>query len=220
MELLLWKSGQKEVVNSYCMVENTKLEEESGKYHHPALLELLNPKKEKANTPRKLPDQDKRGGLKSCVAIAAAITAYARISLNRFKNIPDNQYLGGDTDSVILQKPLPATLVGKKQGMIKYEDDIAIGLFADKKLYYALNSKGEVNIKSRGIGKDFNRKDILKLPHFLLMLAGHVVSVNKTKFVITKKGAVEIKNVSLDTKIQKRTYKHLLAELEGVSRKR
>jgi subtilase family serine protease len=47
------------------------------------------------------------------------------------------------------------------------------------------------------------------------MLAGHVVCVNKTKFVITKKGAVEIKNVTLHTKIQKLTYQNVLIELEG-----
>lgn len=226
------KCGQLEVENTYTMVENSKLEEfgikhnydlaqefdkltlvrEKGKYH-PQLLEVLNPKL-KPNTPKKLPDQDK-GGVKSCVAIAAAITAYARISLNRFKNIPGNKYLGGDTDSAILQKPLPSIFVGKQLGMMKFEDDISCGLYADKKLYYAVNSKGEENIKSRGVGKDFNRKDILQLPHFLLMLAGHVVTVNKSKFVINKKGAVEIKNVTLDTKIQKRTYKNLLAEFDG-----
>lgn len=42
-----------------------------------------------------------------------------------------------------------------------------------------------------------------------------MVSVNKTKFVITKKGAVEIKNVSLDTKIPKLTYEDVLSELSG-----
>ena len=191
----------------------------------PAILKLLNPKnKSKENKVSngtksledntQLPNQRKRG-VKSSVGIAAAITAYARISLNRFKNLPDNKYLGGDTDSAIMQFPLPEEFVGPGLGMMKYEDDIKLGLFADKKLYYAVNSEGKENIKSRGVGKDFNRKDILKVGHFLLMLAGHVVSVNKTKFVITKNGAVEIKNVSLDTKIQEITYKHVVTELEG-----
>ena len=47
------------------------------------------------------------------------------------------------------------------------------------------------------------------------MLAGHVVRVNKTKFVITKKGSVEIKNVNLDTKIQKLSYKEVVTEIKG-----
>ena len=236
------KCGQLEIENTYTMVDNKNLEDFGRKHNYdlsqefdkltlvrengrfvPALLELLNCKKDlKEETSlinkksleknKKLPDKDKKG-VKSCVAIAAAITAYARISLNRFKNIPGNKYLGGDTDSVIMQNPLPEIFVGKQLGMMKFEDDITLGLYADKKLYYAVNSQGYENIKSRGVGKDFNRKDILKLPHFLLMLAGHVVTVNKTKFVITKKGAVEIKKVSLDTKIQKNTYKDVLTEL-------
>ena len=238
------KCGQLEIENTYTMVENDKVEE-YGKTHnydlaqefdklslirenckfHPALQELL---KENLKAGEKMVNTRGKGivdnttlprkptnGVKSCVAIAAAITAYARVTLNRYKNIPGNKYLGGDTDSVIMQKPLPSEFVGKELGMMKFEDDIPFGLYADKKLYYAINTKGEENIKSRGVGKDFNRKDILKLPHFLLMLAGHVVTVNKTKFVITQKGAVEIKNVSLQTKIQKLTYQNVLKELEG-----
>jgi hypothetical protein len=238
------KCGQLEIENTYTMVENDKVEE-YGKTHnydlaqqfdklslirenckfHPALLQLLKENlkggEKKLNTRGKgiednttLPSKPSNG-VKSCVAIAAAITAYGRVTLNRYKNIPGNKYLGGDTDSVIMQNPLPSEYVGKELGMMKFEDDIPFGLFADKKLYYAINSKGKENIKSRGVGKDFNRKDILKLPHFLLMLAGHVVTVNKTKFVITQNGAVEIKNVSLHTKIQKLTYQNVLIELEG-----
>jgi hypothetical protein len=48
----------------------------------------------------------KKGGVKSSVSIAAAVTAYARISINTFKNIPGNKYFGGDTDSVIMEHPL------------------------------------------------------------------------------------------------------------------
>lgn len=231
------KCGQLEVENTYTMVEKDKLEHfaknhnfdlsqdfdkltlvrENAKFE-PGLQELLNhkdnSKRKRLQDKKRLPNKNSKG-VKSSVGIAAAITAYARISLNRFKNIPGNKYLGGDTDSVIMQTPLPSKLVGKQLGMMKFEDDIKLGLFADKKLYYAVNRDGYENIKSRGVGKDFNRNDILKLPHFLLMLAGHVVTVNKTKFVITNKGAVEIKNVSLDTKIQKITYQHVVSELEG-----
>jgi hypothetical protein len=32
--------------------------------------------------------------------------------MNQFKNIKDNKYIGGDTDSVILSKPLNNKLVG------------------------------------------------------------------------------------------------------------
>jgi hypothetical protein len=35
-----------------------------------------------------------------------------------------------------MQHPLPTEYVGKGLGMIKFEDDIKLGFFADKKLYY------------------------------------------------------------------------------------
>ena len=41
----------------------------------------------------------------SSVPIAAAITAYARMHMYKFKTIPDNPCLYSDTDSVYLQKP-------------------------------------------------------------------------------------------------------------------
>lgn len=42
----------------------------------------------------------------SSVQYSAAITAYQRMELNKFKNIKNNLYLGGDTDSIIMSKPI------------------------------------------------------------------------------------------------------------------
>lgn len=71
---------------------------------------------------------DKRGhfkvtGVPSAVYIAAAISGYARILINKFKNIPENTCYYSDTDSVILQKELPNNwnLVGRDLGQIKLE---------------------------------------------------------------------------------------------------
>jgi hypothetical protein len=45
------------------------------------------------------------------VAIASAITAYARIHMIQFKTIPGNPPLYTDTDSVFLPQPLDSSLV-------------------------------------------------------------------------------------------------------------
>lgn len=79
----------------------------------------------------KVPARSVRG-VKSSVGIGAAITAYARINISEFKNLPHNPYLGGDTDSVILQYPLDAKFVGKGLGMMKLEGEVVRGIFADK----------------------------------------------------------------------------------------
>jgi hypothetical protein len=59
--------------------------------------------------------------VKSNVAIAAAVTAYARIEMMKYKTLKDYSVYYTDTDSIILDKPLPANLVGKELGQMKDE---------------------------------------------------------------------------------------------------
>ncbi|KAJ3220452.1 hypothetical protein HK099_004345 [Clydaea vesicula] len=53
------------------------------------------------------------------IAIAGAITAYSRMHINKFKNIPNNKCYYTDTDSVILEKELSKDLISKKLGDMK-----------------------------------------------------------------------------------------------------
>ena len=64
---------------------------------------------------------DPWAGKGSSVQYSAAISAYARMYLNQFKNIPGNDYLGGDTASIILSKPLDSKYVGNNLGQFKLE---------------------------------------------------------------------------------------------------
>ena len=64
-------------------------------------------------------DSSFRKNVKANVAIAAAITSYARIHMNRIKQLPTVIY--SDTDSAITTKPLPDNLIGKEMGMFKDE---------------------------------------------------------------------------------------------------
>jgi hypothetical protein len=47
----------------------------------------------------------------SAVHIAAAISSYARIIINDFKNIPGNPCIMSDTDSVVLPYPLSEKII-------------------------------------------------------------------------------------------------------------
>jgi hypothetical protein len=60
----------------------------------------------------------------SAVHIAAAISSYARILINEYKNIPGNPCIMSDTDSVVLPKPLPDYLVGNEIGQMKLVHEI------------------------------------------------------------------------------------------------
>lgn len=123
------------------------------------------------------------------MSIAAAITAYARINMNRYKNIKGNKYLGGDTDSAIMEKELAGHLVGKELGMMKQECRIKLGLFADKKLYLMKDNNGVTVIKSRGVGRDVTSgRDILEYRDFLKLFGGQEIKTVKTKFRVMSDG--------------------------------
>lgn len=55
------------------------------------------------------------------IAIAAAITSYGRIFMNKLKHLPDNPPLYTDTDSLCLEKPLDPKYIGPDLGKLKLE---------------------------------------------------------------------------------------------------
>ena len=71
----------------------------------------------------------KSRGVPSAVHIAAAISAYARISINKYKNIPGNPCIMSDTDSVVLPNKLNDSCIGKELGQMKLEHEIKYGIF-------------------------------------------------------------------------------------------
>ena len=66
-----------------------------------------------------LPDTNRM--VKSNVGIASAVTAYARIYMSQFKNRTDFKLLYTDTDSIMIDRPLPEDLIGKELGLMKDE---------------------------------------------------------------------------------------------------
>lgn len=76
-------------------------------------------------------DRERRS-LKACVAIAAATTAYARISI--YKYLENAHYT--DTDSIMTNVPLSPDQVGDGLGMMKLERKIDEALFVRPKVYF------------------------------------------------------------------------------------
>jgi hypothetical protein len=132
----------------------------------------------------------------SAVHIAAAISSYARIIINEYKNIPGNPCIMSDTDSVVLTKPLPDYLVGKELGKMKLEQEITEGIFLRKKLYYILNSKNEEVIKASGL--DSSR---LNYNYFERLLKGETIEIEKTSFNVDWK-TLNISVLNSNIKIQ------------------
>ena len=67
--------------------------------------------------------QQPRKFVKSNVAIASAITAYARIEMIKYKTLDDVKIYYTDTDSIFTDKELPSNMVGNEIGQMKDELD-------------------------------------------------------------------------------------------------
>lgn len=86
------------------------------------------------------------------LAISSAISAYSRILLNRYRLIPGNEAKYFDTDSVVLEKDLSPSMIGKALGLMKFESFVHIGIFLAPKLYYVLDlMKGLAKIKIKAL---------------------------------------------------------------------
>ena len=99
------------------------------------------------------------------IAVASAITAYARIEMaNLFKFLIDNGYtiFYCDTDCVVVNKPLPDDMVSSTElGKLKLEHTISRAVFLAPKVYSFITDTGEEIVKVKGLSKD-----VLKNVHF------------------------------------------------------
>jgi DNA polymerase elongation subunit (family B) len=93
------------------------------------------------------------------ISIASAVTAYARIYMDKFKDPNFLEKLGikllyTDTDSLYFDGPLPSEFVDPtKLGALKLEGIYDQSLFLAPKVY-ALKNKDEEIIKIKGLTKD------------------------------------------------------------------
>lgn len=80
------------------------------------------------------------GSVKSNVAIASAVTSYARIHMMQFKDNSDCFYT--DTDSIFTSKKLPDHLVGESLGQMKDELLLMPGGIIDKAYFLGIKKYG------------------------------------------------------------------------------
>ena len=93
-----------------------------------------------SNTSFKLPltiDSKFKPVIQSNVAIAAAVTSYARIHMIQYKNSDNCFYT--DTDSIFTNKPLDVNLIGNELGQMKDEMN---GLIISKGLFLGIKKYG------------------------------------------------------------------------------
>ena len=190
--------------NKYLVKYNGELEPELIALYSNEISELNKNKKLKGDKAKlKKLGLIKGKSITSAVHIAAAISSYARVLINEYKNIPGNPCIMSDTDSAVLPYPLPDHLVGKEIGQMKLVHEIKKGIFIKKKLYCLINTNNQVIIKSSGV-----ESKNLTYESFLRLLKGETIVIKGTNFNVEWKG-LNINVVETSTKI------HGLSGLSG-----
>lgn len=90
-------------------------------------------------------------GLDVNIAIASAITAGGRMWMTIFKNNPLFKLFYSDTDSIVVDKPLPADMVGSELGKYKLEHVIKHAVFLAPKVYGFITEDNTEIIKIKGV---------------------------------------------------------------------
>jgi len=102
--------------------------------------------------------------INSAPGVAAAITAYSRMYMNKLKNIPNNECFYSDTDSIVLEKPLENYEINNKIGNLKLEyPKINEALFISPKLYLLELDDGKLIAKGRGYSGSLCKWDYMQL---------------------------------------------------------
>lgn len=105
--------------------------------------------------------------------IASAITAYGRIYLAKFLNIPGNSCYYADTDGFILKKEVDPQWVGTKMLQLKKVDDIRRAYLIAPKSYMYVTQDNQIIQKVKGFGDKLCESD------FINLLNGGIVSKTK-----------------------------------------
>jgi hypothetical protein len=112
----------------------------------------------------------------------------------------NNEYLGGDTDSIIMRKPINDSFVGEGLGQFKLEMVIQESFFPSKKFYACIGKNSKQIIKAKGIS---DQKNVLKLDQFIELFKGNDISLkqlqmkreNSTLKIIVNKIVKKIKGI-------------------------
>ena len=99
------------------------------------------------------------------IAIASAITGYARVFMSQFKNNTSYILLYTDTDSIFIEGKLPDEMIGTGLGLFKLENSFKEIVFLGPKIYSGITLDGKTITKIKGFkdSKNISFYDIKEL---------------------------------------------------------
>ena len=127
------------------------------------------------------------------IAIASAITAYARIHMSQFKNNPNFNLYYSDTDSIYIDKPLPQHMISNTiLGKMKLECILIDAIFLSPKMYYLETIEGKVIYKVKGLKHEV---ELTKDDFINLLFEKSFLEKTQTKWIKNLTGGnIEVRN--------------------------
>lgn len=101
------------------------------------------------------------------IAIALFVTSYSRVIMSQYKNSKDFNLFYSDTDSIIIDKPLPNELVDKKTlGLMKLESKYTFFSSIGSKTRIGVDSDNNITCKLKGFKHKISYLEFLSLLNF------------------------------------------------------
>ncbi len=123
------------------------------------------------------------------IAVAAAITAGARVYMSKFKNMNNITIYYSDTDSIDIDRPLDPKCVGGELGQMKLEHIFKEAVYLAPKLYGGITSEYEY-IKVKGLKTPLPFNELLSL----LKMNTKLEKPNQKWYKSLSKGQITIKD--------------------------
>lgn len=153
-------------------------------------------------------------GLDVNVSIASAITAGGRMYMSFAKNNPNFNLYYSDTDSIIIDRPLPEYLVGTKLGQFKLEYEIRSAAFIAPKVYSFITMDKELVIKIKGVSKSKVSNLVFRDLEQLLVKDSSLEFTQDKWFKKIIEGEIRINEVAYNLCATSNKRKHLYVESE------
>ena len=160
---LYGKFGMSPYKEKHAIIDNNELYKYVDEFVVKSTLDLKNNKQLISYIEKIETDEDFNNNPNVNIAIAAAITAYARIFMSQFKNSKDFNLFYSDTDCIDIDKPLDDNLVGKDIGKMKLEYIFKNIVYIAPKVYAGItdNNKEVSKIKGSKIKLPFKELEML-----------------------------------------------------------
>ena len=147
---LYGRFGMNENATQHAFINEDESFEYYRKFEVVDVIEIENGKELISYIDNSIDTEDNYKLLNISIPVASAITAYSRIVMYSYKNIPYIIVYYTDTDSIVINKPLPENLVGNEIGKMKLEHISKKAIFLAPKVYGFITNKNEEIVKIKG----------------------------------------------------------------------